>query len=122
MLCRSNFVMLCLGRYTDFPQFFIDIFHETCDSLTNGSKIVIIQFLAFWRHSTEQCTSCVDQILSLKEFLSIHKEIFLLRSNGRCYLLGCCISKETDQSDRLFTDCLHRTKQWCLLIQRFSFI
>ncbi len=58
-------------RNTNFPQFFVDIFHECCNSLTDGSEVMIIHFLSFWRHCSEQCTSCVDQVFSLQIFLHL---------------------------------------------------
>ena len=36
MLSRCNFVVLCLRCYTNFPEFFVNIFHESCDSLADG--------------------------------------------------------------------------------------
>ena len=120
VLCRSNLIVLGFRRNSDFPQLLVDILHKRRNSLTDCSEIVIIKLLSFRRHSSEQCTSCVDQVFSLLELLSIYKEIFLLRSYGRSYFLRCCISEQSQQTQRLFVDCFHRAKKRCLLIQRFS--
>ena len=42
VLCRRYFVVLCLRCYTNFPEFFVNIFHESCDSLADGSEVVVI--------------------------------------------------------------------------------
>ena len=120
VLCRCHFIVLRLGRYTKFPQFFIDILHICGNFLTNRSKIMIIQFLTFRRHCTKQGSSCINQVLSLHKFLRIYKKIFLLYPNRRSYFFGSCISKKTNQTKCFFIDCLHRTKQWSLLIQCLS--
>ena len=120
MLCRSHLIVLCLCRNSDFPQLLVDILHKRRNSLTDCSEIVIVKLLTFRRHSSEQCTSCIDQVFSLLKLLSIYKEVFLLRSYGRSYFLRCCISEQSQQTQRLFVDCFHRPKKRCLLIQRFS--
>ena len=53
MLCRSNLVMLCFCRNTQFPQFFINIFHKCSDTWTDASEIMVIHFLSFCRHGTK---------------------------------------------------------------------
>ena len=116
MLCRSYFIVLCLRRYSNLPEFYINIFHKSGNSLTNRTKIMIVQLLAFRRHCSKERASRIDQIFSLAEFFGINQEIFLFRSHRRSYFLRCCISKQTDQSQRLFIDCLHRAKKRCLLI------
>ena len=93
VLCRSNFVMLCLRRNSDFPQLFIDIFHECRNSLRSAR--LFIELLSFRRHCSEQCTSCIDQVFSLFKLLSVYEEILLLRSYGRCNFLRCRISKQS---------------------------
>ena len=87
MLRGSHLVVLCLRAHSDFPEFLIDILHKGRDPLTDRSEIVIIQLLSLRRHRSEKCTPCIDQILSLKEFLCVHKEILLLRSDRRSHSL-----------------------------------
>ena len=62
---RGVISVLCLCRHAKFPEFFIDIFHVCCDSLTDCSEIVIVHFLTLWRHCPEKSTSGKDQILTL---------------------------------------------------------
>ena len=83
MLCRSHFVVLGLRRHAHFPQLFINIFHERSDPLTDGSKIMIVKFLALRRHCAEEGASGIDQIFPLFKLLSIYKKVLLLRSYGR---------------------------------------
>ena len=94
VLCRSYFVVLCLCRNTKFPKLFVHILHERSDPLADGSEVMVIKLLSFRRHCTEECTACKDKVFSLKELLLIYKEVFLLRSYGRSYLLGGSISKQ----------------------------
>ena len=46
-------------------ELFVDILHKGCNSLADGSEVMVIQLLAFWRHSSEQCPSSINQIFSL---------------------------------------------------------
>ena len=85
MLCRSNFIVLRLRSYTEFPALFIYFFHIGRNSLTNRTEIVVIHLLSFRRHGAEKSSSCVDQVFSLEPFLLVNQEIFLLSSNGRSY-------------------------------------
>ena len=117
VLCRCYFVMLCFCGDTKFPEFFVDIFHIRSNTLTDGSEIMVIQFLSFRRHCSEQGTSGKDQIFSLQIFLFVNQEVFLFRSNGRCYFFGGCISKQSQKSQCLLVDCFHGTQQRCFLIQ-----
>ena len=99
MLCRSHFVMLCLGRYTHLPELFIDLAHITTNALAKSTKIVIVQLLTLWRHSTKQGTAGIDQILSLEIFIAVDQEIFLLSTDGRNHFLRGGVSKETEQTE-----------------------
>ena len=64
VLCRCYFVMLCLCRNTQFPEFFIYFFHKTGNSLADNSKIMIIQLLTFWRHGSKERSSGKDKVFS----------------------------------------------------------
>ena len=54
MLCGSRLIMLGLGCYTQLPQLDIDIMHETTDTLTDNTEIVVIHLLSLGGGSTEQ--------------------------------------------------------------------
>ena len=98
MLCRSNFIMLCLGCYSKFPALFIYFFHICGNSLTDSSKIMIIHLLTFRRHRTKQSSSCICKIFSLQPFFFIYKKIFLFSTNRWCYLLWSCIAKKAKKT------------------------
>ena len=87
MLGRSHLIVLSLGAYAQFPELYIDVLHKGSDSLADRPKIMVIHLLALGRHRAKQRAAAVDQILSLQKFLSVHQEIFLFRSYGRCHLL-----------------------------------
>ena len=95
VLCRSYLVVLCLCGDSDFPQLLVDIFHKCGDPLADRSKVVIVKLLAFRRHCSEECTSCINQVFPLLELLRIYKEILLLRTYGRSHFPGCCIAKQS---------------------------
>ena len=86
VLCRRHFIMLGLGGHSHLPQFNVHIPHKACDTLPDRSEIMIVQLLAFRRHSAKQSTTRIDQVLPLLEFLCIHQKILLLRSYRRRYL------------------------------------
>ena len=94
MLCRCNLIVLCLCGNAHLPQLNVDLLHKGSNSLTDGSEIVIVHLLSFWRHCAKQGTSGVDQVFSLQEFLCIYQEVFLLRSYGRSYFLGSGVSEQ----------------------------
>ena len=65
VLCGSHFVMLCLGGYTQLPQFNVQILHEGTDSLADSTEVMILQLLSLGCGCTEQGTSCEDQVFTL---------------------------------------------------------
>ena len=93
VLRRCHFVMLSLGRYAHLPQFDINVFHESGDSLADRSEVMVIQFLTLWRHGSKQGTSRIDQVFPLLELLGVNQEVFLFRSNGWSDFHGCRIPK-----------------------------
>ena len=98
MLCRSNFIVLRLRSYTEFPALFIYFFHIGRNSLTDRTEIVVIHLLSFRRHCTEKSSSGIDQVFSLKPFFFIYKEIFLFCPYRRSYFLRGLISKKSEKS------------------------
>jgi len=120
VLRRCYLVVLCLCRNADFPQLLIDILHKRRDSLADRSEVMIIKLLSLRRHRSEKCASCIDQVFSLLELLSIHEEVLLLRSYGRRNFLGCSISEQSEESQSLFVDRFHGSQKRCLLVKRFS--
>ena len=98
MLCRCNFVVLCLGCHAQFPAFFVDFFHISGNPLTDGSEIMVIHLLSFRRHCSEQSPSCICKVFSLKPFFLIYKEVFLLCADRRSYFLRGGISKKSDET------------------------
>ncbi len=79
MLAGSHFVMLCLGRNSQFPQFPVQLMHICRNPCAEISEIVIVHLLTFRCRCSEKSSSGKDQILSLLVILKIDKEVFLLR-------------------------------------------
>ena len=122
MLCRSSLIMLGFRSNTKLPQFFIHMLHISRNSLTDGSKIVVIQLLSFWRHGAKQCSSGKYQVFSLAELFFTDQEIFLFCANRWNHTFCCGISKQTNQTESLGINGLHGTQKWCFLVQGLSCI
>ena len=65
VLRGSHFVMLCLGRYAQLPQFYVQILHESADTFSDNTEVMIFQLLSLRSRCPEQGTSRKNQILSL---------------------------------------------------------
>ncbi len=120
MLRRSHLIMLRLGGYPDSPKLFIYVLHKPGNPLAYRSEVVVVKLLPFRRHCSEKRAPCIYKILSLKEFLRVHKEVFLLYPYRRSDLFGRSISKEANQPERLLINRLHGTQKGCLLVERFA--
>ena len=81
MLCRSNLIMLCLCRNSKHPKFMIYIIHIGSYSLSDRTEVVILKLLSLWRHCSKQCSSCINQILSLQILFPVYNKILLLRTH-----------------------------------------
>ena len=120
MLGRRHLIVLGLGGYAHLPQLHIHVPHKRSDPLTDGSKVMVVQFLSFRRHGSKQGPSCVDQVLPLHKLLCVHQEIFLFRPYHGGYLPGRSIAEMPDQPQGLLPDGFHRPQKRSLLIQRLS--
>ncbi len=94
MLCGSHFVVFGLGGNSQFPQFHIQIVHVFGYFRFQRSEVVILHLLSFGSRSAEQCPSTEDQVFSLTIQVFVHKEIFLLRSDGGRHSGDCFISQK----------------------------
>ena len=94
MLCRSNFIVLGLGKDAELPELSVQISHILCNSRLDRAEIVIVHFLSLWRHSTEKCTTCHDEVFSLLPHIAVNKEVFLLWTNRCLYALYACVSEK----------------------------
>ena len=109
MLRRSHLIVLGLGCHAQLPQLLVDLLHESCDTLTDVSEVMVIQLLSLGRHGSEQGPASVNQVFSLQIFCLVYQEVLLLRSYGRSHSPGCGISEETQQSQRFCVDGFHGT-------------
>ena len=94
MLCRSNFIVLCLGKDAELPELSVQISHILCNSRLDRAEIVIVHFLSLGRHSTEESSSCHNEVFSLLPHITVNKEVFLLGTNGGLYTLYACVSEK----------------------------
>ena len=122
MLGRSHLIMLSLRRHSQLPKLLINLLHIRTNPFTDGAKIVILQLLPLRRHSAEQGTSRIDQILPLQILGPIHQKILLFRSYRRTYPLCRSISKQAENPQGLFVNSLHGTKKGGFLIQSLTLV
>ena len=64
MLGGSHLIVLGLGRYPQLPELDIQILHISAYPLTDGSEVMILQFLSFRRRGAKQSTSRKNEIRS----------------------------------------------------------
>ena len=110
--------MLCLSKYTQLPEFFIEILHVSGYSRLDGSEVMIFELLALRCFCSEKCSSCINKIFSLIIELYRNEEVFLLRSycSSNCEMrIG--VTEESQDTDGLLADDLHRTEKRCLLVE-----
>ena len=109
--------MLCFCQNTEFPEFFIQIFHKGCNAWLDHAKVMIIQLLPFRRLSAKQGSAGKAQIRSFVIHFFGNQEILLLRSHRRNHSFCCIISEQLKNPECLAAEDFHRTKKWCLFIQ-----
>ena len=107
MLCRSYFVMLCLCRHTQLPEFLIYFLHKPCNTGSYSSVIMILHLLAFGGHGPKQGPSGEDKVFSFQILLSVYQEIFLLGTYRYHDLLGRGVTEQTHQTQSLIINGLH---------------
>ena len=117
MLCRCDLVMLGLRGDTELPELYIHIAHEGSDAMTDGTEIVIIELLALRRHDAEEGTPRIDEVLPLQILVPVDQEVLLLCTDGWLHRLRCRVTEQTENTQCLFIDRLHGSKQRGLRIQ-----
>ncbi len=65
MLCRCYLVVLGLSGNAKLPEFLVNRLHVSTDTLTDDTKVMVVQLLALRRHGAKQGTAGVDQVFSL---------------------------------------------------------
>lgn len=101
--CCAGATSLCsvLGQDSQFPQLFVQIFHERGDPWLDSSEIVILHLLPLGRFCAEQCAAGQHQVFPLKEEVAVHQEILLLRAHGGGHTLHIGVAEESQNSQRL---------------------
>ena len=101
MLCRGDFVMLCLCQNTQLPEFLIEFFHISGNPWLDHSEIMIVHLLSLRRLRAKKSTSRKSKIPPLFIHFFRDKEIFLFRSYGCADTFHTLISKQTKNTDCL---------------------
>ena len=120
MLGRRYLIVFRLGKHTELPQLFIQLFHELRYLRLDGPEIMIVEFLPLRRHHSEQSPSCESKVRPFLIEVDRNKEIFLFCSGYRMYSLYCCIAQQFQHSQCLIVQRIHGPQQRCLLIHCFA--
>ena len=127
-LIGSHFVMTGFHRNPQFQTFLFQIFHKSnhpshksCNSLTDCSKIMIIQLLVLSTFMSHQCTSGQHQIGTCRPKALIHQKIFLLPPQIGIHFFYFRI-KITAYFNSRMIDCIQSPQQRCFKIQCLSCI
>ncbi len=88
VLRGSNFVMLCFRQNAELPKLCVQLIHKCRYAGLDGSKVLILKLLTFWRLVAEQSAAGIDEVFSRLVHSFIDEEVFLLgadsRFDGRC--------------------------------------
>ncbi len=120
VLSRSNFIMLCLCKDSQFPQFLVEISHIFGNFLLDRTEIMIFKFLTLRRHCSEKSTSAHDKVFSLRVKFSGNEEIFLFRAYGSLDDLNFVVSEKFQNAESLLIDSVHGAKQGNFLIESLA--
>src|SRR5262249_22920778 len=75
------------------------------------------EFLSFRGLSTKQRTAGIQEVGPRKEKVAINQKVLLLGTRGCRNSGGVLVSEEFKNSLGLLVQRLHRTQQWCFLVQ-----
>ena len=117
MLCRGHLVVLCLCRNAKLPEFLVNRLHVSTDTLTDDTKVMVVQLLALGRLCAEQRPAGVDQIVALVVHGLINKEVLLLRADGGGHALHVAVAEQLQNPEGLLVQGLHAVQQRRLLVQ-----
>ena len=107
VLRRSNLVVLCLSKNTEFPKLIIKVCHESGNSCLDCAEVMVVKFLSFRSFCTKECSACVDKVFSLVINIFIYKEVFLLRTYCCCNSRNICFAEKIKNFASLCADSLH---------------
>ena len=120
MLGGGDLVMFGLGKDTQLPQLFVQIFHVSSNAGLDDAEVVVIHLLPLGGFRAEQGSSGEDQILALLVHFLIHKEIFLLGTDVGADALDVGVAEELQDTHGLTVQGFHGAQQRGLLIQRLA--
>ena len=98
--------MLCLGINTKLPELLVDVLHEGCHTVRNGTEIVIGKLLTLRCRNAKQCTAGQLEIKTLLKVFTVNQEIFLLKTNRRLAVLDFLVTKDINKSCCGIRNCL----------------
>ena len=107
MLARGDLVVAGLGVDTQLPQFLVQIFHVAHDPRSEGTEIVVAQFLPLRRTGTEQGAAGIDQVGSLAELFLVDQEVLLLAADGGHHPAYLVMAEQVQDTLCLLVQSLH---------------
>ena len=120
VLSGCNLVMLCFCKDAKFPEFIVQIFHESLNTGLDNTEVMVVKFLSLGRLCSEKCPAGKTKVGTLLVHFPGNKEVFLLGSYRRNNSLCSSVSEKAKDPECLFAQHFHGTKKRSLLVQRMS--
>ena len=120
VLAGRDLVVLGLGIDAELPELLVQLLHEGLDPGLDRAEVVVLQLLALGRLRAEEGPPGVDQVTALEVHLPVYQKILLLRADVCHHALDLTIPKQTQHTQRLTDQSLHRTQQRRLFVQRLA--
>ena len=86
-LIRSNLIMTCLTRNTQFKSLNFKLFHESLHTLWDSTEIVVVHLLVLGTIMSHKSATCKHKVRTSCIKIGINKEIFLFPAKVACYFL-----------------------------------
>ncbi len=114
--------MFGFGKDTEFPKLFVQVSHKGSHAWLDNTEIMVFHFLPLRRLCPEQGAAGIDKVFAFFEHSFVHQKIFLFRTDCRNHAFCTFVSKQPQNSKRLFVDGIHRTQQRSFFVKRFAAI
>ena len=115
-LVRSDLVVTCLAGNAKLQSLNLEVFHESLNTLGNGSEVVVVHLLVLGRAVAHQCAACQHKVRTCGIEILVDEEVLLLPSQVADTLLHVGIEIMTDIGSGNVHG-VERAQQRCLVVQ-----
>ncbi len=120
MLGRGDFIVLGLGRNTQFPQLAVQGMHILGHLGFEDAEVVVLHFLSLGGRRSHEGAAGQQQVFSLFVEFLVDQEIFLLGTDCRIYVCHICVAQKVQDLDGSRGQSLHGTQEGGLFIQSLA--